>query len=96
MPLRIATEEQRRRRAVFSATLRAAVFWVPAGVARSTSIRPIQALRSRLGRRPNPKRRASCYFRDSTLVTPTRTIQTCELVGKRFRFLCQNLGPRYP
>ena len=39
MPLRIATEEQRRRRAVFSATLRAAVFWVPAGVARSTSIR---------------------------------------------------------
>jgi hypothetical protein len=39
MPLRIATEEQRRRRALFSATLRAAVFWVPAGVARSTSIR---------------------------------------------------------
>jgi undecaprenyl diphosphate synthase len=39
MPLRIATEEQRRRRAVFSATLRAEVFWVPAGVARSTSIR---------------------------------------------------------
>jgi hypothetical protein len=27
MPWRIATEEQRRRRAVFSATLRAAVFW---------------------------------------------------------------------
>jgi hypothetical protein len=38
MPLYIATEEQRRRRAVFSATLRAAVFWVSAGVARSTSI----------------------------------------------------------
>jgi hypothetical protein len=63
MPLRIATEEQRRRRAVFSATLRAAVFWVPVGVVSE----PIQALRSRLGRRPNPKRRASCYFRDSTL-----------------------------
>jgi hypothetical protein len=29
--------------------------------------RPIQGLRSRLGRRPNPKRRTPCYFRDSTL-----------------------------
>ena len=31
MPLRITTEEQHRRRAVFSATLRAAVLRVPAG-----------------------------------------------------------------
>jgi hypothetical protein len=38
----------------------------PALLARPVS-EPIQALRSRLARRPNPKRRASCYFRDSTL-----------------------------
>ena len=40
----------------------------PALLARPVS-EPIQALRSRLGRRPNPKRRASCYFRDSTLAS---------------------------
>jgi hypothetical protein len=40
MPLRIATEEQRRASGCFQRnSLRAAVFWVPAGVARSTSIR---------------------------------------------------------
>jgi hypothetical protein len=38
----------------------------PVLLARPVS-RPIQALRSRLGRRPNPKRRTPCYFRDSTL-----------------------------
>jgi hypothetical protein len=38
----------------------------PALLARPVS-EPIQALRSRLGRRLNPKRRALCYFRDSTL-----------------------------
>jgi hypothetical protein len=79
MPLRIATEEQHRRRAVFSATPRAAVLWAPAGVARSTSIRPIQALRSRLARCPNPKWRASCYFRVSTLVSQQRKELSCQL-----------------
>jgi hypothetical protein len=42
-----------------NATLRAAVFWVSAGVSRSTSIRTDTGASLGIGRRPNPKRRAS-------------------------------------
>jgi hypothetical protein len=89
MPLRIATEEQRRRRAVFSATLRAAVFWVPAGVARSTSIRTDTG--ASLAPWPAPKPQAA-----RTMVFPGQhTLQEpAALVIKREGVACRVTLPR--
>jgi hypothetical protein len=70
MPLRIATEEQRRRRAVFSATRRAAVFWVPAGVARSTGIRTETGASLAPWPAPKPQAARIMHSRDSTLAVP--------------------------
>jgi len=66
-PQRSVTEAQRQRRAIFHATLRAAVLSALACVAGSTSVIHTQALRSRLGQRTNPSRRFSTYLRDIRL-----------------------------
>ena len=69
MPLRIATAEQRRRRAVSSPNPPDRSFL---GGGRRCSPRPafepIQAPRSRLGRAQTPRGAHHGYFRDSTLV----------------------------
>src|ERR1700739_3383874 len=69
--IRYVTDEQRRRRPIFNATLRAAASWLffrpaAAGLARPVWIQ-IWALRSRLEKQPTDLRRRHHYMRDGTL-----------------------------
>src|SRR5271167_3393461 len=65
---RYVTDEQRGRRPVFNATLRAAASWLFFCVARSTRMTQIWALRSRLEKQPTDLRRNSRDLGDGTLV----------------------------
>src|ERR1700674_3383275 len=65
---RYVTDEQRSRRPIFNATLRAAASWLFFCVARSTRMTQIWALRSRLEKQPTDLRRRHYYMRDGTLV----------------------------
>jgi hypothetical protein len=65
---RYVTDEQRSRRPIFNATLRAAASWLFFRVARSTRMDQIWALRSRLEKQPTDLRRQHHYMRDGTLV----------------------------
>ena len=65
---RYVTDEQRSRRPIFIATLRAVASWLFFCVARSTRMNQIWALRSRLEKQPTDRRRKQCYLWDSTLV----------------------------
>src|ERR1700680_2851346 len=65
---RYVTDEQRSRRPIFNATLRAAASWLFFRVARSTRMTQIWALRSRLEKQPTDLRRRHYYMRDGTLV----------------------------
>src|SRR6266436_9340995 len=64
---RYVTDEQRGRRPIFNATLRAAASWLFFCVARSTRMTQIWALRSRLEKQPTDLRQNTCYFGDRTL-----------------------------
>jgi hypothetical protein len=64
---RYVTDEQRSRRPIFIATLRAGASWVFFRVARSTRMTQIWALRSRLEKQPTDLRQSTCYFGDRTL-----------------------------
>src|ERR1700680_3243983 len=61
---RYVTDEQRSRRPIFNATLRAAASWLFFCVARSTRMTQIWALRSRLEKQPTGLRRHHHYMRD--------------------------------
>src|ERR1700726_3786232 len=61
------TDEQRSRRPIFIATLWAGASWLFFGVARSTRMTHIRALRSRLEKQPTDLRQYTCYFGDRTL-----------------------------
>jgi hypothetical protein len=61
------TDEQRGRRPIFNATLRAAASWLFFRVARSTRMTQIWALRSRLEKQPTDLRRHHHYMRDGAL-----------------------------
>ena len=65
---RYVTDEQRSRRPIFNATLRAAASWLFFRVARSARMNQIWALRSRLEKQPTDLRRHHHYMRDGTLV----------------------------
>ncbi len=65
---RYVTDEQRSRRPIFNATLRAAASWLFFRVARSARMDQIWALRSRLEKQPTDLRRHHHYMRDGTLV----------------------------
>jgi hypothetical protein len=69
---RYVTDEQRSRRPIFIATLRAGAGWLFFCVARSTRMIQIWALRSRLEKQPTDLRQNVCYFGDRTLLTPNR------------------------
>src|ERR1700676_2217868 len=64
---RYVTDEQRSRRPIFIATLRAAASWLFFRVARSTRMTQIWALRSRLEKQPTDLRPNTSYFGDRTL-----------------------------
>ena len=64
---RYVTDEQRSRRPIFNATLRAAASWLFFLVARSTRMTQIWALRSRLEKQPTDLRRRHYYMRDGAL-----------------------------
>ena len=64
---RYVTDEQRGRRPIFNATLRAGASWLFFRVARSTRMTQIWALRSRLEKQPTDRRRRHHYLRDGTL-----------------------------
>src|ERR1700680_4683562 len=64
---RYVTDEQRSRRPIFNATLRAAASWLFFRVARSTRMTQIWALRSRLEKQPTDLRRRHHYMRDGAL-----------------------------
>jgi ATPase family associated with various cellular activities (AAA) len=82
------TDEQRRRRPIFIATLRAGAIWLFFRVARSTRMTQIWALRSRLEKQPTDLRQNTSYFGARTLadghllmeglpgLAKTRTIKT--------------------
>jgi hypothetical protein len=65
---RYVTDEQRRRRPIFNATLRAAASWLFFRVARSARMDPDMGTRSRLEEQPTDLRRHHHYMRDGTLV----------------------------
>jgi hypothetical protein len=65
---RYVTDEQRGRRPIFNATLRAEASWLFFRVARSTRMTQIWALRSRLEKQLTDLRRRHHYLRDGTLV----------------------------
>src|SRR5208283_173501 len=64
---RYVTDEQRGRRPIFNATLRAGASWPFFRVARSTRMTKIWALRSRLEKQPTDRRRRHHYLRDGAL-----------------------------
>src|SRR5271165_2900354 len=64
---RYVTDEQRSRRPIFNATLRAAASWLFFRVARPTRMIQIWALRSRLEKQPTDLRRRHHYMRDGAL-----------------------------
>ena len=64
---RYVTDEQRSRRPIFNATLRAGASWLFFRVARSTRMIQIWALRSRLEKQPTDLRRSSRDLGDGTL-----------------------------
>jgi ABC-type sugar transport system substrate-binding protein len=64
---RYVTDEQRGRRPIFNATLRAGASWLFFRVARSTRMIQIWALRSRLEKQPTDLRRHHHYLRDGAL-----------------------------
>jgi hypothetical protein len=59
---RYVTDEQRSRRPIFNATLRAAAGWLFFRVARSTRMTKIWALRSRLEKQPTDLRPYASYI----------------------------------
>jgi hypothetical protein len=63
------TDEQRGRRPIFIATLRAGASWLFFRSARSTRMTQIWALRSRLEKQPTDLRQITSYFGDRTLGT---------------------------
>src|SRR5271166_6179988 len=65
--VRDVTDEQRGRRPIFIATLRAGASWLFFRVARSTRMTQIWVLRSRLEKQPTDLRQYTCYFGDRTL-----------------------------
>src|SRR5882762_7974817 len=65
---RYVTDEQRRRRPIFIATLRAGASWLFFCVALSARMIQILGARSRLEKQPTDFRQNICYFGDRTLV----------------------------
>jgi hypothetical protein len=63
IPKRYVTDEQRSRRPIFIATLRAAAGWLFFGVARSLRIKSRYTRRSRLEKQPTDRRRNIHVFR---------------------------------
>src|ERR1700730_3247976 len=61
------TDEQRSRRPIFIATLRAGASCLFFRVARSTRMTQIWALRSRVEKQPTDRRQNTSYFGDRTL-----------------------------
>src|ERR1700676_1702615 len=72
---RYVTDEQRGRRPIFNATLRAAASWLFFCVARSTRMTQIWALRSRLEKQPTDLRRRHHYMRDGALAQCTASVR---------------------
>ncbi len=81
---RYVTDEQRSRRPIFNATLRAAAGWLFFRVARSTRMTQIWALyrqsgSDRLEKQPTDLRRHHHYMRDGTLTS--RNVSACRRMG---------------
>src|ERR1700687_4525751 len=74
---RYVTDEQRGRRPIFNATLRAAARWLFFCVPRSTRMTQIWALRSRLEKQPTDLRRRHHYIRDGTLAQVSEPFAFC-------------------
>ena len=72
---RYVTDEQRSRRPVFTATLRAAASWLFFRVARSARMDQIWALRSRLEKQSTDLRRHHHYMRDGALSFRRRQVK---------------------
>src|SRR5271154_6553212 len=75
---RYVTDEQRGRRPIFNATLRAAASWLFFRVARSTRMTQIWALCSRPEKRPTDLRRRHYYMRDGTLTSSAQAFLSME------------------
>src|ERR1700732_610821 len=73
---RYVTDEQRGRRPIFNATLRAGASWLFFRVARSTRMTQIWALRSHLEKQPTDLRRRHHYLRDGALASAVIGIRT--------------------
>src|ERR1700691_3217361 len=80
---RYVTDEQRSRRPIFIATLRAVASWLFFRVARSTRMNQIWALRSRLEKQPTGRRRKPCYLWDRTLGTCEKKASSAESARER-------------
>jgi hypothetical protein len=65
---RYVTDEQRRRRPIFIATLRAGASWLFFGVALSTRISKIWVFVRALKKQPTDFRQSTSYFGDRALV----------------------------
>src|SRR5260221_13412193 len=76
---RSVPDEQRSRRPIFIATLRAAASWLFFGVARSLRIGLRYARRSRLEKQPTDSRRCHHYMRDGGI--PFRKEQVAKWVS---------------
>src|SRR5271166_4351131 len=74
---RYVTDEQRGRRPIFNATLRAGASRLFFRVARSTRMTQIWALRSRLEKQPTDLRRRHHYLRDGALASRLYKPRNC-------------------
>jgi hypothetical protein len=92
---RYVTDEQRGRRPIFNATLRAGTSWLFFRVARSTRMTQIWALRSRLEKQPTDLRRRHHYLRDGTLGADRESVKLpykIETDQESVGFPCPNLN----
>ena len=76
---RYVTDEQRRRRPIFIATLRAGASWLFFGVALSTRISKIWVFVRALKKQPTDFRQSNSYFGDRTLDKMRRKNFVCRL-----------------
>jgi hypothetical protein len=89
---RYVTDEQRGRRPIFNATLRAGASWLFFRVARSTRMTQVWALRSRLEKQPTDLRRRHHYLRDGALASRCSVFEEAD---KSWSFrLHATAGPR--
>src|SRR3984893_2509897 len=93
---RYVTDEQRSRRPIFIATLRAGAGWLFFCVARSARMIQIGALRSRLEKQPTDSRQNICYFGDRTLARTALTLWPFKIrKGNEYQLFRRMHGANY-